>query len=109
MTETILNIKLFYPMLFITISVISIALICTTKSILINFKDKDSQNFNFKTHIDEHKDTTSKMKDITDKVISVQYGIEHEKELHTLELMVKELNKKVDILVDKVANLEKKQ
>ena len=47
--EYVLNLKLFYPMLFITLGIVLVVLICSAKSVMINFKDKDSQNFQFKT------------------------------------------------------------
>lgn len=108
MIEQIATIRLFYPMLFLTIVIIAVVLIFAIKAILIKFKDDDSQNFRFKTHVDEHTDTTSKMKSMHDNVVKVDFTVSHEKELHLLEQNVKELNIKVDLLMEKVIAIERK-
>lgn len=109
----VLTFHLFYPMLFTTIGVITIVLIFATKSILIKYKDNDSQNFRFKTHVEEHIDTTNKMSKMHDNVIKVDFTDKHEKELDFLEKALEkvqkevgELNSKVDLLIEKVAKIE---
>ena len=82
------NIHLFYPMLFITVGIILVVFICSVKAILIKFKDKDSQNFIFQTHVQEHTDTTSKMADMHKQVVFTEA---HEHELDTLENGLKRL------------------
>ena len=101
--------KLFYPMLFITIGIVAIILICSAKSVLINFKDKDSQNFQFKTHVEEHQDTTTKMKDMHNEVVKVEFTPQHEKEIHHLEVMVKEIRDDVNLLFERIALIEQKK
>lgn len=117
----ILSFKGFYPMLFTTIGVISLALIFAIKAVLIKFKDTDSKNFLFKTHVEEHTDTTAKMKDMHDNVVKVDFTSSHELELdeieqtvenHTTQLeqltaKVEEINDKVDELLNQFIELRK--
>lgn len=109
----ILSFKGFYPMLFTTIGIISLALIFAVKAILIKFKDTDSKNFLFKTHVEEHTDTTSKMAQMHDNVIKVDFTEKHEKEFDSLERGLKDLDNKVkdlkiqvDKLIERVIELE---
>ena len=106
MTETVISLRLFYPMLFLTIGVVLVLLICSVKTILINFKDKDSQDFQFKTHCEEHTDTTGKMKGMHNEVVEHALPKEYESELHTLEVMVRELNDKVNYLYEEFLKLK---
>lgn len=112
----IVTIKFFYPMLFTTIGIIIVVLIFAVKNVLIKFKDNDSENFRFKTHIEEHTDTTTKLSKMHDNVIHIKFGEEHEleldvleKELKKLQENVKELNTKVDILFNKIIKLEQNE
>lgn len=102
----IITIRLFYPMLFIMITIIATLIIFAIKAILIKFKDCDSENFRFKTHIDEHIDTTSKMTSLHDKVIKVDFTTSHEKELDAIEKLLQKLDDKVEMLSNKVIKLE---
>ena len=104
--ETAWSINIFYPILFITISVVTIVLICSVKTIMIKFKDNDSENYRFKAHIEEHIDTTDKFKNISDDIIKTQFTVAHEKELHNLEIMVEELNQKFDLLLERIIRIE---
>lgn len=113
MITPIATLRLFYPMLFLTIGIIAIVLIFAVKNVLIKFKDNDSENFRFKTHSDEHQDTTAKMKQMRDIVVPVKYTSVQEKELHYIECGLKELqynvaaiNKRVDDLASRVLQLE---
>lgn len=114
--QDFITMNFFYPMLFITLGVVLTVLITSTKAVLIKFKDKDSQNFMFKTHCDEHIDTTEKMKDMHKEVVQVKFCPEHEREFDALEKSVKELqdnvsdlNKQIDILFERIVQLEKKR
>ena len=120
MMEYVLNLKLFYPMLFTTIVILTIA-VCSTikymngntthKGIVENIKDiffKSSDNAKEVTI-----DTTSKMKSMHDNVIPLKYTSVQEKELHTIEVGLKnlkdnvdEINAKVDELIKRVIILE---
>ena len=121
MITQIANFHLFYPMLFTTIGVISLALIFAIKAILIKFKDTDSKNFLFKTHVEEHIDTTSKMKSMHDNVVKVDFTDKHEHELDEIEqtidthstqleqltLKVEQIDIKVDELLNQFIELRK--
>lgn len=107
----LIDIKLFYPMLFTAIAMVLIVFICSTKAVLIRFKDNNSEDFRFKTHVQEHMDITDKMKDMHNKVVFTE---SHEKELDTLEKGfdkltkdVEELKEKVDLLVSEMIKLKK--
>ena len=101
----IITTKLFYPSLFITIGIVLVVFICSAKAILIKFKDKDSQNFIFQTHVQEHTDTTSKMKSMHDNIINLPYTNLQEQEFHSLECNIKKLQDTVNDLNDKVNEL----
>ena len=105
--EDFITLRWFYPMLFLTISIITIVLICTIKTVLVKFKDKDSQNFQFKAHIDEHINTTDKFSKAHTEVIEHTLPPVYEKELHSLEqnnklviTMLKEITIKLDFLIE---------
>lgn len=106
--EYVLNLKLFYPMLFTTIGIVSLALIFAVKTILIKFKDTDSKNFLFKTHVDEHTDTTSKMKSMHDNVIKVDFTDSHEKELDEIEQTIDTHSTQLEQLTLKVEQIDVK-
>lgn len=99
---------LFYPMLFLTIVILGIIIA------LVIAKCKDGKLFQniFYKSTDNAKeitlDTTSKMKSMHDNVVKVDFTASHEKELHLLEQNVKELNIKVDLLMEKVITIERK-
>lgn len=97
--NTIWTVNLFYPMLFLTIGIILVVLICSAKSVMINFKGQESENFRLS-------DTTTKMKDMHKEAIKVDFTSAHEKELHKLELMVQDLNQKFDLLLKRIINIE---
>lgn len=121
MITQIANFHLFYPMLFTTIGIVSLALIFAVKTILIKFKDTDSKNFLFKTHVEEHTDTTTKMANMHDNVAKVDFTSSHEHELdeieqtidtHTTQLeqltaKVEEINEKMDKLLNQFIELRK--
>lgn len=109
---TIWDINLFYPLLFVVIGLFIIM-----ASIVI-IKCKDSSLFNniFNRHVDEHIDTTDKFSKSHTEIVSGLPIIYHQ-ELHQLETEVKnnnnriiqlakELNAKMDILVERVTQLE---
>lgn len=98
MTETVLRLHLFYPMLFTTIIVLGIIIG------LVVTKTKDNGLFNniFNKHTDEHIDTTSKMKDMHDNVIQVPYTDKQEKELHNIETRLAKIEEDFQILSDKL-------
>lgn len=115
MYEEITHVHLFYPMLFILLLsiVIMIGIVC--------IKNKDNNLFGniFNKHTDEHIDTTSKFSKAHTEVIAT-LPKEYEEELHTLESDVKEINdrliattkdinEKLDLLIERVAKLEKKE
>ena len=85
----LLTLKLFYPTLFITIGVILVVLICSAKSVMINFKGQDSENFRLS-------DTTTKMKDMHSEVVKAEFTEAHEKEIHSLEVKTHSLELKTD-------------
>lgn len=102
MIENIGTIRLFYPMLFLTIGIILVVLICSAKSVMINFKGQDAESLRLT-------DTTTKMKDMHTDVIKTDFTVAHEKEIHHLEKMVQEINKNVDLLLERVTKLEQNQ
>ena len=70
----------------------------------------NSEDFRFKTHVQEHMDITDKMKDMHNKVVFTE---SHEKELDILEKGfdkltkdVEELKEKVDLLVSEMIKLK---
>ena len=104
--NTIWTVNLFYPMIAITFIILIIAITSIIKSRNGNmtFKDmfcKSSDNAKQITI-----DTTTKMKDMHNEVIKVDFTSAHEKELHKLELMVQDLNQKFDLLLKRVINIE---
>lgn len=106
MITQVTTIKLFYPMFFATIAIIAVCLIFTVKSILEKYKEIDSKNFLYKTHTNEHIDTTDKFSKAHTEIVTVKWDEAHEKEMHRMEIMIKEINNKVDMLVDRVIKLE---
>ena len=109
--EDIINIRLFYPMLLATITIIAIIIG------LVITKGKDNNLFGniFNKHADEHIDTTEKFSKAHTEVITLPET--YEKELHTLENNVKDIqdrliattediNAKLDLLIERVAKLE---
>ena len=110
MMET-MTINLFYPMLFTTIVIILVVLICAVKS-----------GFQFKTHVDEHKDTTGKFSKAHTEVID-GLPIQYHKELHSLEVSVEDnrnkmqeiiqivtdMNNKLDLAIERIIELEKQK
>lgn len=104
MTTQIANIHLFYPTLFLMIGVVLIIFICSAKTVLIKFKDKESEDYKFKTHVGEHIDTTTKMANMHDNILKVDFTTAHEKEFHYLEVLVLDLKEKVDLLIEQVSN-----
>ena len=118
MVEDITTLKLFYPILFFVIGVIITVLIFSCKTVLIKFKEKDSEDFRFKTHVDEHIDTTGKFSKAHTEIIA-GLPIEYHQELHCLEEKVKnvesqlilltvDINKKLDLMIERISKLENK-
>lgn len=102
MTE-VTTINLFYPLLFITIGLFIIV------GGVVIIKCKDSTLFNniFNKHSDEHIDTTDKMCNMHDKVVTLAWDSTKEQELHRIECLIKEISFKVDALTERVIYLEK--
>ena len=125
--EYVLNLKLFYPMLFLTIGVIAVA-ICSVikfKNGNLTFKDifakhDDNNKDIFFRHSEEHEKTTDKMKDMHHDVVGC-LPQQYETELDDIELAVdknttklekltndvEEINNKIDLLVSRIVELEK--
>lgn len=108
---SLVQIHLFYPLLFIAI----IVLIVTIGIVVVKTKDNGLFNNIFNRHSEEHEDTTSKMKDMHDNVVHVQFGVEHEQELDSLEKNLKKLDEDVqelkytvNLLFEKIIQLEAK-
>ena len=113
--EDIINLRLFYPMLFSTIIIISIIVG------LVIVKGKDNNLFGniFSKHTDEHIDTTGKLSKAHTEVIATLPKV-YEEELHDLETDVKDvkdvqtrliettedINHKLDLLIERVVALE---
>ena len=112
--EQTIQIHLFYPLLFFTLvflgTLITIVIVkCKDSSLFQNIFTKSSDNAK-----DVTIDTTSKMKDMHDKV--VEFSPAHEKELDYIEKKIDkiekdiiEINDKLDIFIQKVIELEKKK
>ena len=107
-------INLFYPLIFIVITI----LIITIGTVIVKIKDSSLFNNIFDRHVDEHIDTTGKFSLSHTEIVSGLPTIYH-KEFHNLEKEVKntnsriiqlatELNEKMDLLVERVTKLENK-
>lgn len=110
MLEQVTQIHLFFPLL----AIVLIVLIVTIGIVKIKSKDNGLFNNIFNRHSEEHEDTTTKMEKMHDNVVHLQFGIEHEQELDSLEKSLKkldedvqELRETVDLLFNKVIELEK--
>lgn len=112
MIEETYQIHLFYPLLFVVIGLF----IIMASIVIIKFKDSSLFNSIFNRHVDEHIDTTNKFSLSHTEVVSGLPIIYH-KEFHQLEedvkdnkfriiQLAKELNEKMDILVERVTKLE---
>jgi len=110
MVEQTFQIHLFYPLLFLTVIIIG-GLIT-----FYLFKNKDDNLFDsiFHKHADEHielhNDTTTKIKEI------ITWTPEKEKEIHAIEtklhefeVMLIEINSKIDTLSTRIMFLEKQK
>lgn len=106
METEFIHINLFYPLLFLVI----ITLIVTVGIVVKGIKGDDTFKSIFNVSSNNAKDitvdTTTKMKSMHDNVVHIQFGQEHEKELHKLEENIKDLNDKVDLLFERVIRLE---
>lgn len=115
MIEQVTQIHLFYPLLALVLIVLIVAICSVIKyrNGNLTFKDiffKSSDNAKEITV-----DTTDKMAKMHDNVVKLDFNSSHENELHSLETglkelqdNVKDLEKKVDLLIERVVNLEKK-
>ena len=105
MITQIANIHLFYPMLFIvlTILIVSVSSVIKSRSSNMTFKDMFSKSSDNAKEVTI--DTTTKMADMHNKVIPMQYTSVQEKEFHTLECGLKELKENVEELKEKVNTL----
>lgn len=112
--EEFIHFNLFYILLFVFL-IITIIAVCSTiknKNGHSTFRDiffKSSDNAKEVTI-----DTTTKMGKMHDNVVHLQFGIEHEQELDSLEKNLKkldedvqELKETVTLLFNKVIELEK--
>ena len=91
-------INLFYPCVFLTI----IVLIVTVGIVIVKCKDSALfQNIFCKS--------SDKMEKMHEDIVKSTFTTEHEKELHRLEIGIREINQKIDILVERVIKLERKQ
>lgn len=110
---TVWDINLFYPLLALVLIVLTVTICSVIKSRNGNMTFRDI----FCKSSDNAKDvtiyTTSKMKDMHDNVVHVQFGEEHEKEFDVIEKELKklqnninELNEKVDLLIKRLVILE---
>lgn len=113
MIETVLSLKLFYPMLFLTIIIIAVTITIVVG--LVKTKGKDNNLFGniFNKHIDEHIDTTDKFsKAHTEmvEVVEVVDGIptQYQHELHSIEETVKKETTRLDKLVDDMEEVNQK-
>lgn len=114
MIEQTFQIHLFYPLLFIflTIVVVTIGLVIKGRSSDFTFKDifikhDDNNKDIFFRHSEEHEDTTSKMKDMHTEVVD---GIptQYQHELHSIEETVKKETTRLDKLVEDMTEINHK-
>ena len=107
METEFIHINLFYPALFLTITVI------TGLIIFYLFKNKDNILFDniFAKSSDNAKEITLDVNDKFSKahteVVKIKWDKVHEEEIHRMEEMIKEINDKVDMLIQRVIELEK--
>lgn len=113
MIETVLSLKLFYPMLFLTIIIIAVTITIVVG--LVKTKGKDNNLFGniFNKHVDEHIDTTDKfskahteMVDVVEVVDGIPTQYQHE--LHSIEETVKKETTRLDKLVDDMEEVNQK-
>ena len=88
-------INLFYPLLFITFVLVSIIIAvvivkCKDSTLFQNIFTKSSDNAK-----DVTIDTTSKMKDMHDKVVKAEFTGAHEHEIHTIEDKLRNIEKQM--------------
>ena len=112
----IISCKLFYPMLFTSITIIGLTIIMSVGIVKVKGKDNNLFNNIFNRHVDEHIDTTDKMKDIT--IESLQRDpVNVEQEFHSLHVEIKDtnqrvtelaedINQKLDIMLSRIIKLE---
>ena len=105
--EEVFTAKLFYPMLFTTITIVLVVLIVAIKSTFTKFKDSDLFNNIFNRHVDEHIDTTDKFSKAHSEVVD---GIpkQYQQELHSIEVTVREEQTKLNKLVQEVSDINEK-
>lgn len=107
--ETI-EINLFYPLITLTV----IIFIIIVGIVIIKIKDSSLFNNIFNRHVDEHIDTTNKFSLSHTEIVSGLPVIYHQ-EFHNLEKEIKnnkqymfKINKKINILIEKIKKLENK-
>lgn len=95
------QIHLFYPLLFTVI----IVLIITIGIVLVKYKDGSLfQNIFYKSSDNAKEitiDATDKLSKAHTEIVEVKWDKAHEQEMHSLEMTVKEVLKKVNILMDR--------
>ena len=106
MTESVYQIHLFYPLLFI---VIIVAIV--TFGIVFRGKSSDKKDTQiFVKSSDNAKDVTLKvtndMKDMHHDIVEHTLPKEYENEIHALEVMVREINDKLDKVIKDVTELK---
>lgn len=112
-----LTINLFYPLLFTVI----VVLIITIGIVLVKYKDGSLfQNIFYKSSDNAKEitiDTTDKLSKAHTEIVEVKWDKAHEKEMHAIEKDIKDLNNKfettlreinhkMDILLERVVALE---
>ena len=109
----ILSFKCFYPILFLSITVITIAVAIIIGIVKVKSKDNNLFGNIFNKHVDEHIDTTDKFsKAHTEmvEVVEVVDGIptQYQHELHSIEETVKKETTRLDKLVDDMEEVNQK-
>ena len=105
--ETVIDLRLFYPMLFVTIIIITFIVSNTIKQKNNNKKDTEI----FIKSSDNAKDVTLKvtsdMHEMHDNVVQC-LPKQYEDELHSLEKMVREIKEQINELTLRVIKIENK-
>lgn len=101
---TVWDINLFYPLLFL----LMIITVVTIGIVLIKNKDNNLFGNIFNRHVDEHIDTTEKFSQAHTEIVKAEFTVAHEKELHHIQEMVEEINDKLDDIIERVIELEKR-
>lgn len=101
-----LTINLFYPLLFTVI----VVLIVTVGCVLVKCKDNNLFGNIFNKSSDNTKEitlnTTDKLSKAHTEIVEVKWDEAHEKEMHRLEVQIREIIEKLDMLIKRVSILE---